>query len=377
MLADSGVRNHLKAIRTRLGLSQADVALAAGVTRQTIGGIEGGLYAPSAAVALRIARALGCRVEDVFWLEDAFPSMAVAMAGDVAPDQSVRVALAHVGGQWIAHPLAGQDAFRLEMVPCDGIGRFDRNANSWFVDPVDDPASLTRTVVLAGCSPVLSLWARAAERWHPGLRVHWIFANSTTALDRLLRGDVHGAGIHVADPETGEYNVPFIRRHAPRQPITLINLGVWEEGLLVQPGNPKRITTGADLARPGVRIINREAGAGSRILLDETLQAAGVAAESIPGYDAIAYNHVSVAEVVAAGRVDAGVSSASIAATFGLDFVPLREARYDLAFYTDTLQHEPVRQLLSTLSHRWVRSQFAILGGYNTARTGEVIAEIP
>lgn len=377
MIPETGVRNNLKAIRTRIGLSQAELAHAAGVTRQTIGGIEGGLYAPSAAVALRVAKALGCRVEDVFWLEDEHPSIHATRAGTTPVPPTVRVTLAQVGDRWIAHPLSGQEAFRTEMVPCDGIGYRNQETDAFIVDPLDDQTTLLRTVVLAGCTPVLSLWARAAERWYPGLRVHWVFANSTAALQGLLRGEVHGAGVHVADPITGEYNTPLVHQCAPRQSVVLINLGVWEEGLLVQAGNPKRLQNGADLAQPGIRIINREAGAGCRILLDETLQAEGISGETVQGYHDIARNHLEVADAVAAGRADAGISSASVAATFGLGFVPLREARYDLAFFKDYLQFEPVRQLLSTLDHRWVRSQFAVLGGYNTDRTGEVVAEVP
>jgi molybdate-binding protein/DNA-binding XRE family transcriptional regulator len=373
---ESGIRNNLRTTRLRLGLSQQDLATAAGVTRQTVGGVEAGLYAPSALVALRFAKALGCRVEDLFWLDENRATLHAVPAWDVPRGAPTRLALAQVGGQWIAHPLQAGSAFRTEMVPCDGIGTRDADAQELAVELLDDAAGLARTVALAGCTPALSLWARAAERWHPGLRVHWSFANSTEALQRLACGEVHAAGLHLRDPDTGEYNAPFVQQARLRHRVVLINLGVWEEGLVVARGNPKRLSRGGDLAQPGVTIVNRETGAGSRSLLDEALAADGVATESVCGYRKTVYGHVEVAEEVAAGRADAGVTSACVAAAYGLGFVALREARYDLALRAEHLEHEPVRQLLGTLDHRWVRSQLSVLGGYDTTHTGEVVAEL-
>lgn len=367
--------NNLKATRGRLGLSQQDLATAAGVTRQTIGGLEAGLYSPSAAVALRLARALGCRVEDLFWLEDEMATLAARPAGS-CPQTPVRVALAHIGGEWIAHPLIGDDAFRPELTPADGIGTPGADG-LLSVKLLDEPDNLSRTVVIAGCTPALSLWARSAERWYPGLRVYWIHANSMAGLRSLAEGHVHAAGVHLSDPATGESNVPFVQREMPGRRVTLINLGVWEEGLLVRAGNPKQILRGADLARPGVTLINREVGAGSRLLLDTVLQQDGIAPGHVSGYDSIVTTHQAVAQAVTSGEADAGVSSASVAAMYGLTFVPQRRVRYDLAFLEETLQAEPVRQLLETLHHRWVRSQLQVLGGYDTSMTGEKVIVPP
>lgn len=371
---ESEVRNRLRSIRTRLGLSQQELALAAGVTRQTIGGLEAGHYAPSAAVALRLARALGCRVEELFWLEEELPTLGAVASRKMPCGRSVRVALAEVGGRWIAHPLLGASAFRKEMIPCDGVG--DWRDGELRVKLLDDPDHLAGTVALAGCTPVLSLWARAAERWQPGLRVYWSFANSLEALESLACGEVHGAGLHLFDAASGEYNAPFVRRVCGSRPVVLVNLGIWEEGLVVGSGNPKRLARAGDLARPGVRIVNREEGSGSRLLLETLLCEEGVSPAAVDGFERVVHSHMEVAESIAAGTADAGVTSACVAAAYGLEFVPLRETRYDLAFIREYLDHPPVRQLLDTLEHRWVRSQLSLLGGYNTARTGEVVAEV-
>ncbi|WP_016871930.1 substrate-binding domain-containing protein [Fischerella thermalis] len=370
------LRNNLKQIRTRLGMNQQDLANLAGVTRQTISGVESGQYAPSTTISLRLAKALGCQVEDLFWLEEDLPEIEALPAQNLPVGQELRVILARVGGRWVAHPLIGTDAFRTEMIPADGAANHLSLMDTVLVKLLDDPKKLYNTVVLAGCSPALSLWARAAERWHPELRVHLTFANSMAALERLCRGEVHIAGMHLYCPETREHNTPFVYRVLKDRAAVLINLGVWEEGLLVQPGNPKQLKTIADLAQPGVRIVNREQGSGSRELLDRKLQEEKISFTAVQGFNQVVSGHQDVALAVATGKADAGVSSASIATAFGLEFIPLHQSRYDLVILKQYLEEAPVQQLLGTLGHRQVISQLQALGGYDTNLTGEVVATV-
>ncbi|WP_243903176.1 helix-turn-helix transcriptional regulator, partial [Aetokthonos hydrillicola] len=205
MKQDSKLRNNLKSIRTRLKMSQQDLADLAGVTRQTISGVEAGQYAPSVVITLRLAKALGCQVEDIFSLEQDVPEIEAVAAKPFTDGQRSRVSVARVGGQWIAYPLIGKDAFRQDMIPADGeaigVGRHsDPNdfpkeelpkQSSYISNPPnpdgetkkqvstnrvrvklldDNLDTLHNTVVIAGCAPVISLWARATERWHPQLR---------------------------------------------------------------------------------------------------------------------------------------------------------------------------------------------------------------
>lgn len=395
MKQDDNLRNNLKSIRTRLGMSQQDLANLAGVTRQSISGVESGQYAPSVAITLRLAKALGCKVEDLFWLEQDLPEVEAVLAKSVPRDQQVRVSLARVGGQWIAHPLMGNDAFRTEMIPADGEavavngfpgisklphsegeGASQTGTNKVLVRLLDDMDKLHNTVVIAGCTPVISLWARATERWHPQLRVHYNFANSMAALHSLCRGEVHIAGMHLYDTQTGEHNIPFVRDVLAQRRAVVITLGVWEEGLLVQSGNPRGIKTVTDLVETGATIINRELGSGSRMLLERTLQQEQLSFDAVKGFNHIAKSHQEVALAVVSGIADAGISTASIAATFGLEFIPLHQSRYDLVILKEFLEEAPVQQLLSTLGHRLVQSQLEVLGGYDTSKIGEVVANI-
>jgi len=373
---ERGIQNAVRAVRARLGMSQADLARAAGVARQTVSGLEAGQYAPSAAVALRLARALGCRVEELFWLDDDLPEVEAIPVQGTPAGVPLRFALARVADRWAAHPLHGDHAFREEAVPADAAGTLEPGGARLRVRLLDNPETLARTVAVAGCTPALSLWARSAERWHPGLRVLWTHANSMEALGRLARGEVHAAGVHLCDPSAGEDNTPFVRRALGGRPAVLVNLGVWDEGLLVAPGNPQGIRQAGDLVRPGVRIVNREPGAGARLLLEQFLRDSGVAPTEVAGWEDVAHSHQEVARRVAAGIADAGASTASLAAAYGLGFVPLRQVRYDLAVLAAQLEEEPVRQLLSTLHHQWIRRQLQVLGGYDTALAGEVVATL-
>ncbi|MEH2279663.1 MAG: substrate-binding domain-containing protein [Nostoc sp.] len=450
MKLDVNLCNNLKSIRTRLGMSQQDLANKAGVTRQSIGGVESGQYAPSVAISLRLAKALGCPVKDLFCFEEDLPEVQAVLSKPVKNGEQLRVSLARVGGKWIAYPLVGNDAFRIEMIPADGeavavdgfpgiskllnpegeavamshpvakrnLSKASSNSELSKVSPVeelakglrnisklpfsdgvkaeylegelqnqtgrnkvlvrllDDIDKLENTVVIAGCTPMISLWARAAERWHPQLRVHHIFANSMTALRSLCRGEIHIAGMHLYYPETGEHNIPFVRKALAGKSAVLITLGVWEEGLLVPPGNPKGIKTVSDLMELGITIVNRELGCGSRMLLERKLQEKQIPLHIVKGFDHIVYNHQDIALSVVSGIADAGVSTASVAAAFGLGFISLHQSRYDLVILKEYLEETPVQQLLSTLGHRLVQSQLEVLGGYDISNIGEVVANI-
>lgn len=376
------LRTGLKQTRLRLGLSQQDLATMVGVSRQTISGVESGQTALSVTVALRLAKALGCRVEDLFWLDQDMATVEAVPVASMVAGETARVSLARIGGRWIAYPLVGADAFRLELVPADGEATRSAHQETMTVTLLDEPANLLNTVVVAGCSPALSLWAKAAERWHPELRVHLTFANSTEALAQLMRGEVHIAGVHLYCPKAKAFNLPFVRQSlqerqsVQEQTAVLINLGVWEEGLLVAPGNPKAIQRVHDLTRSNVTVIHRERGAGSQALLEQALTEAGVSLQAVRGCGRTAPTHQAVAEAILAGEADTGVSAAAVANMFKLGFVPLRQSHYDLVTLKPYLEEPPVQQLLGTLGHSRVISQLEILGGYDTQLTGEVVATV-
>ena len=260
------------------------------------------------------------------------------------------------------------------MIPADGEVNSLSGTNTARVKLLDDLDKLHNTVVIAGCAPVLSLWARATERWYPQLRVQHNFANSMAALDSLCKGEAHIAGMHLYDPKTGEHNIPFVREVLGTREAVLITLGVWEEGILVESGNPMGIKTVTDLVDAKAMIVNREKGAGTRMLLERKLQEEELPFHAVEGFDHIVKSHQDVAEAVVSGIANAGISTASIAASFGLGFVPLHSSRYDLVILKEYLEEAPVKQLLGTLGNRLIHSQLEVLGGYDTSKTGDVVA---
>jgi molybdate-binding protein/DNA-binding XRE family transcriptional regulator len=404
MKLDGNVCNNLKSIRTRLGISQQELANLAGVTRQAISSVESGQCSPSVAISLRLAKALGCQVEELFWIEDNSLEVEAILIKSVPSGEQMPVSLARVGDKLIAYPLIGNDAFRTEMIPLDGEAvamvresslasspkeemsvlegypngkiQIQSSTNKVKVRLFDDLGKIHNTVVIAGCTPVISFLAKASERWHPQQRVLYYYANSMTALRALSRGEVHIAGMHLYDPQTGEYNVPFVREAVEGKGAVLITLGFWEEGLLVQAGNPMGIKTVTDLVRLKANIVNREPDCACHMLLKRKLEEERIPLHFVKGFDHIVYNHQSVALSIVSGVADAGISTASVAATFGLGFIPLHKARYDLVILKEYLEEPPVKQFLSILKNRLVQSQIQYLGGYEIDHIGEVVANI-
>src|SRR5207237_951426 len=157
------------------------------------------------------------------------------------------------------------------------------------------------------------------------------------------------AGAHLYDEQSGEFNLPFVRRLVPGRDVLVVNLARWREGLVVARDNPRGIRSAADLARPDVRIVNREPGAGARRLLDRALDRAGVASGDVRGYRTVLGGHAAVAQAVAMGMADAGVAAESAALAHGLSFVPLAEERSDLVLPLALAREARGARILETL----------------------------
>lgn len=174
--------------------------------------------------------------------------------------------------------------------------------------------------------------------------------------------------------ETNTYNVPFVRRLLPGVPAVVVNLTYRTQGFYVAKGNPLGIKTWNDLAKPGIRIVNREKGAGSRILLDEHLRMAGIDPQEVEGYANEVQSHIAVASTVARGRADVAVGSEKIARQVdGIDFVPLQKERYDLVFKKKDIDSRPMRTLMGILETGILKEEFSSLGGYDTSDMGKIM----
>jgi putative molybdopterin biosynthesis protein len=372
------LENRVRELRQRAGLNQGELAERTGVTRQAIGAIEAGQYVPNTAVALRLARALGCGVEDIFSVGDISRKLharAVATSRDggagIAGDLR-RVHLARVGEQIIARPLSTLDGF----TPADGvIEAFGAEQDDVTVDLLVEPDLVDRTIVVLGCDPSLGLLAEHVHRQTREHRVLWRHAGSQDALRALRRGEAHIAGTHLWDPATGQSNLPAIRRELAGMPVNVIALSEWQQGLMVQQGNPKGIRGVQDLAREDVSIVNRGPGSGSRVIFDHHLRQAGIDTGQVTGYDRLRGSHAEVAAAVRDGLADAGPGILATARLYGLDFIPLQQERYDLVVPVEFLSYAPVRVVLETATGPHYRREIDTLGGYDPSLAGTTIAE--
>jgi putative molybdopterin biosynthesis protein len=202
------------------------------------------------------------------------------------------------------------------------------------------------------------------------LRVDLQPSSSLGGLFALANGDCDLAGCHLLDTETGDYNVPFVRRVLPGEPVLLVTLAEREQGLIVAAGNPLGIAAVTDLARPGLRYVNRPRGSGTRVLCDWLLARAGVPAATVEGYDREEASHLGVAAAVAAGRADAGLGIQAAARAVGLGFVPLARERYELALRATAADTPPLRRVRAVLRGQAFARAVVALGGYDTRETG-------
>ena len=365
------IANHLADYRRKRGLAAAALAESAGISRQTIYAIESGSYVPNTAVALRLARALEASVEDLFALDTpesaAPPPEPVTLLPDAAaPRAGDPMQLCRVDRHTVASPASPVPWYlpTADAVLVEGSHGGGRPAVQRFHADCD----LGNRILIAGCDPGISVLARHVLR--AGVELVTAQRNSTQALALLKQGIIHVAGTHLRDEASGESNLPAIHRLFPRKSVAVISLAVWEEGLVVARGNPKAIRSIADLARRDVSIVNREPGAGSRMLLDSHLKHLGIAAGKVRGYGRTEGGHLPAAWQVRAGDADCCIATRAAARVFGLDFIPLESERYDLAIRRQHLDYPPIQTLLDTLNRTDFRRELEGLGGYDTGPAG-------
>jgi putative molybdopterin biosynthesis protein len=195
---------------------------------------------------------------------------------------------------------------------------------------------------------------------------------SLGGLAALRRGEAHLAGSHLLDPHTGEYNSAYLRQYLPGIPVKLVTWADREQGLMVKKGNPKNIRSLADLARPEITFVNRQRGAGTRVLLDYHLQLLSLLAGSIRGYAQEEFTHLAVAAAIASGRADTGLGIPAAASALDLDFIPLFHERYDLVIPTRFFDGALLTPLFDLMADPDFRKAVAAMPGYNVTHMGEV-----
>jgi putative molybdopterin biosynthesis protein len=323
-------------------------------------------------VAPLLARWLGQKPQPPQKIKAAITRKVTSPAGD---DDFMRVVLGRVDGRLLAAPLSRGAGVITSLVRADGLALVPRGSQGLAAGEEVEvrlyrtQEEIEQTIFSIGSHDItLDLMAKflaEADR-----RLASANVGSLGGLVALRRGESHLAGSHLLDPESGEYNLPYLNQYLPGLEVRVIALVGRDQGLLVRRGNPKKLGALEDLTREDVSFVNRQRGAGTRVLLDYQLGKAGIPEAQIRGYDQEEFTHLAVAAAVASGRSDCGVGIAAAAQALELDFIPLFKERYDLVIPQKHYESPLLAPLLSLLSDPSFRQAVSKLPGYDVTMMG-------
>lgn len=299
-------------------------------------------------------------------------------------EEFVRVSLGQVGDRLIANPLGRGAGVITTMVKADGVLRIpplDEGLNAGqevSIELLRPAEEIAQTILFTGSNDLtIGVLDDQLRGQFPGLRISASSIGSLGGLIALKRGEAHIIGTHLLDPASGSYNLPDLKKHQLLSKVVVMNLVIREQGLIVPKGNPKNIKGIKDLARKEVSFVNRQPGAGTRILLDYKLSKLNIKPDKIQGYEHEEVTHMAVAVAVASGLADAGLGVKSAAKALGLDFVPVEREDYDLVFLKDFFHSEMGQHLVAVINSDAYKNAVEQLDGYDTSKTGTVKSPAP
>jgi putative molybdopterin biosynthesis protein len=308
--------------------------------------------------------------------------LARKLASVVGMDDWIRVRLGRVGGRIVATPLPRGAGVLTSLVRADGLLVVPAGLEGHHPGEVVEVqllrslAEIDHTIVAIGSHDlVLDLAASTLRAIDPQVTLASSNVGSLGGLVALRDGLCHVAGSHLLDAATGEYTLPYLDRLAPGSDLRVVRLVHRQQGLMVARGNPLGISGIDDLTRPGLRYVNRQRGAGTRVLLDHELDHRGIDPAAVAGYVREEHTHLAVAAAIAAGRADTGLGIVAAARAFDLDLVPVAWEPYDLVTTPETWQSERLAPLRSLLASADFRRDVEALGGYRTEEMGAVIRD--
>ncbi len=308
-------------------------------------------------------------------------NMSRPLHSSMGVDQFVRVTLGKVGDKLMATPSGKGAGAVMSLVRADGlltIPAGDEGVGAGEkvqIELLRSKAEVDSTLVVIGSHDnILDLLANQLHTQQPIIRLSSAHVGSMGGIMAIRRGEAHLAGCHLLDEDTGKYNIPFIKKFIGDTPLQLINLCYREQGFIVQKGNPKQISSFEDIANNKNIFINRQNGAGTRLLTDKILHERNITPAAIHGYEHEEFTHMSVAAAVSNGSVDTGMGIRAAAAALQLDFIPVTEERYDLILPESFIDDEKVIQVLKLIrTNVAFHDKILSLGGYNLRDCGKVM----
>ncbi len=294
-------------------------------------------------------------------------------------EEFVRVSLGKVGERIIVNPLGRGAGVITTMVKADGVLRIPARAEGLNggqeveVELLRPLGEIANTILFTGSNDLtIGVLDDQLRAQYPGLRISASNVGSLGGLAALKRREAHVIGTHLLDPVTGQYNLPDLKRQHLLSKVVVMNLVIREQGLIVPRGNPKKIKGLKDLTRTDVTFINRQPGAGTRVLLDYKLSKLKLRPEQIRGYEREEVTHMAVAVAVASGLADTGLGVKSAAKALGLDFVPVEHEEYDLVFLREFFASDMGQKLVSVIRSAAFHQAVRQLDGYDTTKTGTI-----
>lgn len=325
-----------------------------------------------------IAKLLGTPVKKKNVIE---ASISRQVSSPLGVDEYIRVKVGVVDGNFIATPVGRGAGLLMSVVRADGIICIPSSSEGYAsgskveVELFRDIDDISKTIVCIGSHDnTLDILANILKKNYPEFSLSSAHVGSMGGLMALKKSEAHIAGTHLLDEDTGEYNVPFVKRLFPEGGVILINLVYRQQGLLVKKGNPKNITGFEDLTRDDVVFINRQKGSGTRLLLDKHLRELGINPQNVKGYQKEEYTHMAVASAVLTGIADVGLAIYSSAQALGLDFIPVASERYDIAVPSKYMETDLIQMLLNIIKYdKEFREAVLSMGGYDIRDMGKVI----
>ena len=293
-------------------------------------------------------------------------------------EEFLRVKVGKIGEKFFASSLPRGSGIITSLTRADGIIRIpsfseglDENEET-VVELLKPLEEILNTVVMVGSHDLtLDILANGLGKYFPPVFFSSHPVGSLGGILAIKNGICHMAGLHLLDPDTGEYNFPYIRNYLKGMEVRLINLVYREQGLMVQRGNPKDIRGLSDLLRKDTSFINRQKGSGTRILLDHTLKTLSLEPTQIQGYENEEFTHMAVASAVASGRVYTGLGILPAAKAMNLDFIPIAKERYDLIIPSIYFEEEKIQRVIEVIRSKEFKETVLQMGGYDVSRTGE------
>ncbi|MBA4380264.1 MAG: molybdopterin biosynthesis protein [Anaerolinea sp.] len=325
-----------------------------------------------------LAKWLGRRPNELPTVSATLTRKVTSPGGD---DDYIRVAVGKVGERILAAPLARGAGIITSLVRADGLVVLPRGVQGAEageqveVQLYRSRADLERTIFCIGSHDMsLDLLAQFLAEYDR--RLASANVGSLGGLVALQRGESHLAGSHLLDPQTGDYNLSYIRQYLPGVPVRVYGFVEREQGLIVRKGNPKGIKSLGDLTRPEVQYVNRQRGAGTRVLLDYHLNRLSISKGSIQGYNQEEYTHLGVAAAIASGRADCGLGIPAAAQSLDLDFVPLFQETYQLVVPRRFAESALLAPLFDVIESETFQRAVAAMPGYNVSEMGKLVAEL-